>query len=129
MLADSIGIANDDLVDDNVPLALPLLHESCVDHGSINLSSELWTPTTSWSTLSVLWGVERIGNPPARLAGGVASPGTSMRGRPGLVGHGASGHEGPAGANSFPIAPRICMLLSLLLLIAVAVAAVVANLD
>ena len=28
-------IANDGLVDDNVPLAPPLLHGSCTDHGSI----------------------------------------------------------------------------------------------
>ena len=44
VLANPIGIANDELVDDNVPLAPPLLHGSCVDHGSTNFSSELSAP-------------------------------------------------------------------------------------
>ena len=35
VLEHPIGIANDGLVDDNVPLAPPLLHGSCTDHGSI----------------------------------------------------------------------------------------------
>ena len=35
VLENPIGIANDWLGDDNVPLASPLLHGSCTDHGSI----------------------------------------------------------------------------------------------
>ena len=35
VLEHPLGIANDALVDDNVPLAPPLFHGSCTDHGSI----------------------------------------------------------------------------------------------
>ena len=77
--------------------------------------------------LSVSWGVEADGRPTGQLfSKGVASPGTTMSVAPGLVGHRVSGHEGPVGAGSFPITPRICMLLSLVLLTAVAVVVAVA---
>ena len=36
VLENRIGIANDELGDDNVPLAPPLLHGSCSHHGSTN---------------------------------------------------------------------------------------------
>ena len=45
---------------------------------------------------------------------------------PGLVGHRVSGHEGPVGADSFPITPGLCVLLSLVSLVAVAVVVAVA---
>ena len=35
VLEHPLGIAHDGLVDDNAPLAPPLLHGSCTDHGSI----------------------------------------------------------------------------------------------
>ena len=44
VLENPIGIANDGLVDDNVPLAPPLLHGSCVDHGSDIFPSKLSAP-------------------------------------------------------------------------------------
>ena len=50
ILANPIGIANDELVDDNVPLAPPLHHGSCIVHGSTR-TPELSTPNCREPTL------------------------------------------------------------------------------